>query len=564
MPAMSTLTSNPKVQLAATAVVSAAVAASAILSYQRLQKDERVSRLKHSIPQPGSGAETEPAIQAVITPLTPHNEQHEPLQKILTPTQVTAIGPIPRPDKEDAHNQALAQRAQAGDFDDELILEQLARNRVFLGDDGLAKLRGAFVVIIGCGGVGSHACTALARSGVRRLRLVDFDQVTLSSLNRHAVATLADVGLPKVQCLQRRLVAVAPWVRFDLRLQKFEGGVAGQVLEPWIGEGDDGRRPDFVIDAIDNIESKVELLKYCHDQGLPVISAMGAGTKSDPTRVMVGDIGASFEDGLSRATRRRLKLLGVSSGIPVVYSTEKMGEGKAALLPLAEAEFQKGAVGELGVLPDFRVRILPVLGTMPAVFGYVAANHVILKITGKLDGFFSSPRRLFSHHAATATNIHGLGYPMDYQPAKARDKMYDAILAYVQASEEKVVRSIEGGRVDVCIGLKVPITPGDIAFLVEETFRGRSAITGIPTKLMLIRWKKPEGTTLVRIGEGNEEQKSSNLKLSDLVCLTKEEAVRHLKEILLGDKVLEDLYSPEVIELVEARQKEAGAYERYR
>ncbi|KAK4145048.1 uncharacterized protein C8A04DRAFT_36178 [Dichotomopilus funicola] len=509
---MSTLTSNSKVQLAATAVVSAAVAAGAILSYQRLQENNRVSRLKQSIPQSGTGVEAEPAIQAV-----------------------TPIGPIPHPDKEDAHNQALAHRAQAGDFDDELILEQLARNRVFLGDAGLAALRSAFVVIIGCGGVGSHACTALARSGVQRLRLVDFDQVTLSSLNRHAVATLADVGLPKVQCLQRRLVAVAPWVRFDLRLQKFEGGVAGQVLEPWVGE--DGKRPDFVIDAIDNIESKVELLKYCHDQGLPVISAMGAGTKSDPTRVMVGDIGASFEDGLSRATRRRLKLLGVSSGIPVVYSTEKMGEGKAALLPLAEAEFQKGAVGELGVLPDFRVRILPVLGTMPAVFGYVAANHVILKITG---------------------------YPMDYQPAKARDKMYDAILAYVQASEEKVVRSIEGGRVDVCIGLKVPITPGDIAFLVEEAFRGRSAITGIPTKLMLIRWKKPEGTTLVRIGEGNEEQKSSNLRLSDLVCLTKEEAVRHVKEVLLGDKTLEDLYSPEVIELVEARQKEAEAYERYR
>jgi hypothetical protein len=281
----------------------------------------------------------------------------------------------------------------------------------------------------------------------------------------------------------------------------------------------------------------VELLKYCYDEGLPVISAMGAGTKSDPTRVMVGDIGASFEDGLSRATRRRLKLQGITSGIPVVYSTEKMGEGKAALLPLAEEEFQKGSVGDLGVLADFRVRILPVLGTMPAVFGYVAANHVILKITG---------------------------YPMDYQPAKARDKMYEAIVAYVQASEEKVVRMFEGGRVDVCIGLKVPITPGDVAFLVEEAFRGRSAVTGIPTKLMLIRWKKPQKTTLVRVGEGNDEQKSANLRLSDLVCLTKEEAVRHQKEVLLGDKSLEDLYSREVIELVEARQKEAEAYERHR
>jgi tRNA A37 threonylcarbamoyladenosine dehydratase len=299
--------------------------------------------------------------------------------------QLTRVGPLPKPDKEDEHNQVLAHRAQNGDFDDELILEQLARNRVFLGDEGLARLRDACVVIVGCGGVGSHACAALARSGVSRLRLIDFDQVTLSSLNRHAVATLADVGLPKVQCLQRRLVAVTPWVRFDLRLQKFDGKVADELLGGWVeDEGGKAVRPvDFVIDAIDNIDSKVELLKYCHDHGLPVISAMGAGTKSDPTRVMVGDIGASFEDGLSRATRRRLKLLGVSSGIPVVYSTEKMGEGKAALLPLSEEEFQKGAVGDLGVLPDFRVRILPVLGTMPAVFGYTVANHVILRLTGK-------------------------------------------------------------------------------------------------------------------------------------------------------------------------------------
>ncbi|KAK4162028.1 hypothetical protein QBC43DRAFT_90173 [Cladorrhinum sp. PSN259] len=505
---MSSLTSTPKVQLAATAIVSAAVAAGAILSYQRLQQDERLVRLKRSIPNP---TDNEPAVQTL-----------------------NRVGPLPKPDKEDEHNLLLAQRAQAGDFDDELILEQLARNRVFLGDEGLAKLRSSFVVVVGCGGVGSHACAALARSGVSKIRLIDFDQVTLSSLNRHAVATLADVGLPKVQCLQRRLCAITPWIKFDLRLQKFEGKVAETLLESW---EESGQKPDFVIDAIDNIESKVELLKYCHDNRLPVISAMGAGTKSDPTRVMVGDIGASFEDGLSRATRRKLKLLGVTSGIPVVYSTEKMGEGKAALLPLSEAEFAKGSVGDLGPLPDFRVRILPVLGTMPAVFGYVVANHVILKITG---------------------------YPMDYQPAKARDKMYEAILAYVQAVEEKVVRMREGGRTDVCIGLKVPITPGDIAFLVEEAFRGRSAVTGIPTKLMLIRWKKPSETILVRIGENKDEQKSSNLRLRDLVCMTKEEAVRHQKDVLLGDKTLEEVYSPEVINLVESRQKFAAAYERDR
>lgn len=349
---------NHNFQLATTAVVSVAVGAVAILGLQHLQREARVSRLKRSIPAPDE------------------DDQH-----VAPPPP----GALPNPDKEDVRNAALARRALAGDFDDELVLEQLARNRVFLTPEGLGRLRGARVVVVGCGGVGSHCAAALARSGVGSLRLVDFDQVTLSSLNRHAVATLADVGLPKVQCLQRRLVAITPWVAFDLRLEKFDGRSAARLLGPWDGEGGSkGGMPDFVVDAIDNIDTKVELLKYCHDHKLPVISAMGAGCKSDPTKVTVGDIGTSTCDGLSRATRRRLKLQGVTSGIPVVYSTETAGEGKAELLPLPEDEFKKGTVGDLGVLPDFRVRILPVLGTMPAVFGYTVANHIILQITGEL------------------------------------------------------------------------------------------------------------------------------------------------------------------------------------
>lgn len=407
------------------------------------------------------------------------------------------------------------------------------------------------MVVVGCGGVGSHCASALARSGVGRLRFIDFDQVTLSSLNRHAVATLADVGLSKVQCLRRRLVAITPWVGFDLCLEKFDGQSAGRLLGNW----EDGQKPDFVVDAIDNIDSKVELLKYCHDHKLPVISSMGAGCKSDPTRIVVGDIGTSTDDGLSRATRRRLKLKGVTSGIPVVYSTEKEGEGKAKLLPLPDEEFQKGKVGDLGVLPDFRVRILPVLGTMPAVFGYTVANHVICSISGELNPLF------------TQTCLHTdkqIGYPLDYVPGKARDKMYDGILAFVQSSEEKIVRREIKIAPDEGLGLKIPLNPGDIAFLVEDLYKGKSVVTGLPTKLVLIRWRKPAGSALVRIGEGEDEQKSSTVRIHDLVCMTKEEAIRHQKEVLHGSKTHEDLYSRDTIELVEAKLKEAREYEKYR
>ena len=105
---------------------------------------------------------------------------------------------------------------------------------------------------------------------------------------------------------------------------------------------------------------------------------MGAGAKSDPTRIQIADISDTMYDPLARSVRRRLRLQGITSGIPVVYSTEVPGDVK--LLPLPEEEFQKGNVKELGVFDDFRVRILPVLGTFPSPFDLVASaswDHVV-------------------------------------------------------------------------------------------------------------------------------------------------------------------------------------------
>ena len=448
--------------------------------------------------------------------------------------------------KEDERSAALAARAQRGDYDDgmilplsvpsglhhsntpaELILEQLARNRVFLTDASLQSLRSSFIIIVGCGGVGSHATCALARSGVSHLRLIDFDQVTLSSLNRHAVATLADVGTSKVRCLRKHLQQITPWVHFDLRNQLFNLEAADSLLGEW-----EGRKPDYVIDAIDNIDSKVELLAYCYKNGLKVISSMGAGCKSDPTRIFIGDISASTEDPLSRSTRRRLRTMGIASGIPVAYSTEKPGEGKAQLLPLPEEEFQKGSVGDLGVLADFRVRILPVLGTMPAVFGYAIANHVILQIAG---------------------------YPCEYSPVKGREKLYDSILAQLQASEEKLVRDTTPG--EDARGLKLGVSAADVGYMVDEVYRGKSVISGIPTRLTLVRWKRPEGSVMDTSVKG---QNRSNVRLGDLVCMTKEEAVVHEREVLRGVKTPEHLYTRDILERAEARMAEEAGYERYR
>src|SRR5712671_6739475 len=109
------------------------------------------------------------------------------------------------------------------EYAEELVREQLARNYAFLGEEGVARVRAASVVIVGCGGVGSWAAVMLGRSGVAQLRLVDFDYVTLSSLNRHATAALADVGTPKVLCVARALRAIAPFVQVDPRVELWRG-----------------------------------------------------------------------------------------------------------------------------------------------------------------------------------------------------------------------------------------------------------------------------------------------------------------------------------------------------
>ena len=353
--------------------------------------------------------------------------------------------------------------------------------------------------------------------------------MTLSSLNRHSVATLADVGTPKVVCVRKRLEAIAPWIKWECFNELWRESDAKRLLGHW--DGGRGRKPDYVVDAIDNIDSKVALLRYCYSNDIRVISSMGAGCKSDPTRVFIGDISASQEDPLSRSTRRRLRILGVNEGIPVVYSIEKPGPGKASLLPLPEDEYQKGSVGELSILPDFRARILPVIGTMPAVFGLIIANYIIMEVSG---------------------------YPHEFGGGKGREKLYDNILGNLQLVEERLAKS-DGERT---VGLRIPVTKDDVGYLIDEVFRGKSVISGLPTRLALVRWKpSEEGYIADKRWEG---QKSSKLQISELVCMTKEEAAVHEKQVLKGRKRPENVYDAAVVELVEKRFREEAEYDRWR
>ncbi|GLU10633.1 hypothetical protein SLE2022_274220 [Rubroshorea leprosula] len=251
---------------------------------------------------------------------------------------------------------------------DEIVSEQLTRNIQFYGLESQRKVTASYVVVIGLGGVGSHAASMLLRSGVGRLLLVDFDQVSLSSLNRHAVATRADVGMPKALCLKKHFSSIFPECQIDAKVLLYDASSEEEILSG---------NPDFVLDCIDNIDTKVALLAACVHRGLKVLSATGAGARADPTRIRVADLRESTNDPLSRSVRHRLrKDYGIEGGIPVVFSLEKP---KAKLLPF------KGPNGEENpsdyqIVPGFRVRIIPVLGTIPAIFGQVMASYVVTQL----------------------------------------------------------------------------------------------------------------------------------------------------------------------------------------
>ncbi|TRM64733.1 hypothetical protein BD626DRAFT_399686 [Schizophyllum amplum] len=386
-------------------------------------------------------------------------------------------------------------------YDEDLIREQLARNYAFFGEEGMAKVRGASVAVIGCGGVGSWAAVMLVRSGVSRIRLVDFDYVTLSSLNRHACAGLNDVGTPKVDCIERNLKNISRWVDVDGRVELWQKENGGDLLEGM----------DWVVDCIDNITTKVDLLKYCHDHGVKVFSSMGAGAKSDPTRIQISDISSTVYDPLARAVRRRLRLEGVSSGIPVVYSTEPPSDVK--LLPLPEEEFQKGTVKELGVFDDFRVRILPVIGPLPSIFGLHAATYILCDIAGK-----PIPNPL---------------------PIKNRRKLYDRLLRDLLVRERKIT-GVEINR--------LPIDEEDVSFILEDLHRGGRSIIpphDAPSKPTLVRWDP-----------------AKPISLENCAVMDQKDADKHTAQCLLREatQLPEELWGAEAKRIFEGRAAEIVRY----
>lgn len=486
-------------------------------------------------------------------------------------------------------------------YDEELIREQLSRNYSFLGEEGMDAVRNAFVIVVGAGGVGSWAALMLLRSGVGRLRLIDFDQVSLSSLNRHACATLADVGRPKVTCCEQFFHRIAPWADVEACVDLFRKENAERLLEG---------RPTYVIDAIDNLDTKVELLKYCAKHHLKVFSSMGAGAKADPSRIQISDISTTVEDPLARVVRRELRAAGVPTipggiaepakdpggkadplpnrdgrpaarnmrrtsttsdtgseaydtpygspserpegkkdakpaftdadfaqewTIPCVYSTEK---SDVRLLPLAEEEMDKGDVGELAAFDDFRVRILPVLGPLPAMFGLAAATYILCDLAHhKMEPLAVKGRRKLYEKLFADLNVTESRYPSppidNGRPVPANRKTLtdeDIPPNYRSTATAKGPPPV----------VRIPFSVNDCAYLFEELFRGRTVVPPYESLAtgQLVRWdpRKP-------------------LDYDNVVLFSRKQAREH-EQVLKDKSDPAEFWGLQVAEMVRRRQAE--------
>lgn len=194
-----------------------------------------------------------------------------------------------------------------------MMQEQLSRTELLIGREGLEKLKNARVAVFGIGGVGGYVVEALARSGVGAFDLVDSDRVALSNLNRQIIATRDTIGKYKTEVMEHRIHSICPETQVEIH---------NCFYLPETREAFDFTQYDYVVDAVDTVTAKIDLIMSAKEAGVPIISSMGAGNKMDPAGFMVADIYETSVCPLAKVMRRELKKRGIEN-LKVVYSKEK-------------------------------------------------------------------------------------------------------------------------------------------------------------------------------------------------------------------------------------------------
>ena len=253
------------------------------------------------------------------------------------------------------------------------MLHEFSRTELLIGKTALAKLRESKVAIFGIGGVGTYAAEGLVRSGVGKIVLIDDDCICLTNINRQLHATHKTIGKPKVKVMRDRILDINPKAEVEIHQCFYLPGSSEDLIQ------DDY---DYIIDAVDTVTAKIDLVIHAQKAGIPVISCMGAGNKFDPTKFEVADIYSTTICPLARVMRKELRARGVES-LKVVYSREVPVE------PLATPE---NDCAEHCVCPKSSARNCNVknqipgsMSFVPSVAGLIIAGEVIMDLIKGID-----------------------------------------------------------------------------------------------------------------------------------------------------------------------------------
>lgn len=233
----------------------------------------------------------------------------------------------------------------------------LSRTELLIGKENLEKLGTKHVLVVGLGGVGSFAAEFICRAGIGEMTIVDGDVVDPTNRNRQLPALATNHGVPKVEIMAERLLAINPELKLHTVREFLTPEKCEAILETPF---------DYVMDCIDSITPKLLLITTAYQKGFSMVSAMGAGGKTDPTQIRIADLFDTYNCKLAHYVRKRIRRLGVKSGIKAVFSTEEVD--KDSLILTDGSNFKLSAYGTMSYLP--------------ALFGGTAASVVIRDLIG--------------------------------------------------------------------------------------------------------------------------------------------------------------------------------------
>ena len=258
----------------------------------------------------------------------------------------------------------------------ERIPEQFQRTQLLLGKSAMEKLADSHVIIFGIGGVGGYVAEALVRSGIGRFTLVDNDTVAVSNINRQIIATFDNIGRYKTDVMKERMLSINPEAEVEIR---------NCFYLPENAHEFDFAQYDYVVDAIDTVTAKLQLVEEAGKAGVPIISCMGTGNKLDPGRLMITDIYKTSICPLAKVMRRELRKRGIDK-LKVLYSSEEpltpgAADTKADAEAFADADKEKEIENKI---PQNGRRTVPgSTSFVPPSAGLMIAAEVIKDLTGR-------------------------------------------------------------------------------------------------------------------------------------------------------------------------------------